>query len=180
MEASVLKLYEHVDDYLQVLDWIDENAEALEEAGGELPPELEELLDQVEGDVRQKVERTGLVVLNLLANVKEIKAERDRLKALAAGYERQANSLKEYLKVQLQRLGETRVDGARCKVRVQRASRPAITAPEGVPPDFQRVRIELDGTKAYEHVKPLLEKDGPDSFDVDGLHVEYTHSAIVW
>src|SRR5690606_22994620 len=67
MSAPMLKLYEHVDQYQVVLDWIEEHAAEIEAAGGVLPPELEELLDQAEGALQEKVERVALVIQNLKA-----------------------------------------------------------------------------------------------------------------
>ena len=66
------------------------------------------------------------------------------------------------------------------KVRIQRASRPSIRPVGDIPEAFQRVRVEFDGQAAYEHLKPVLGKDCPDTLDVDGLHVEYSYSPRIW
>lgn len=103
--ATMLRLYEAVDQLEVVLDWMSEHEEAIVAAGGELPPELAELLDEVEGTLEAKVERTALVVRNLLANAKAAKEEADRLAAIAGTYNRQADSLKNYLLHSLKRAG---------------------------------------------------------------------------
>lgn len=179
--STMLRLYEHVDDYQTVLEWIEEHAEAIAAAGGELPPELEELLDQVEGDLQTKVERTALVVQNLLANANAARTEAERIAKHAASYERQAGVLKQYLHEQLVRAGVPRIDGARVKVRIQRNSRPTIE-PVGdeIPARFQRTRVEFDAQGAYDAVKPLLGKDAPDEFEVEGLRVRYGVHLRVW
>lgn len=117
--ASMLRLWEHVDQLEIVLDWIEEHQQEIERAGGVLPPELEDLLDQVEGAIEQKIERIGLLIRNLQLNASAAKDEADRLAGLSRTYTRQAESLKAYLLHQLRRMGQKKVETARVKVRRQ-------------------------------------------------------------
>lgn len=154
--ASMLRLYEHVDQLAVVLEWIEEHESEIAAAGGVLPPELDELLEQVEGDVREKIGRTGLVIRNLAANAKAAKDEADRLYAMSRTYTRQADALKAYLLHQLRRIGETRVETPLCKVRRQMnpvTVRPADPTnipepyriiPPPPPPQFDRERALAD------------------------------------
>ena len=181
--STAMRLYEYVDDYETVLDWIEEHEDVIREAGGELPPELEALLDEVEGAVEEKVKRVALVVQNMLAAAKAAKAEADRLSALAASRTRQADSLKTYLAMQIRRLGTTRVDTDLVKVRIQRNGRPSIRPldPEHIPEPFRRVRVEFDGAVAYDTLKSAgLLQDAPDTFDIEGLRVEYGEHVRIW
>lgn len=180
MSATMLTLYEHVDQYQTVLDWLEEHEEEIRAAGGEIPPELDELLEQVEGDLETKVERTALVIQNLKANAKAAKEEAERLASTSRSYQRQADALTNYLQHQLNRAGAQRIETPRIKVRLQRASRPSIRPIGDIPEEFQRVRVEFDGTKAYEHLKPLLGKDCEDVGEVDGLRFEYSHGIRIW
>lgn len=179
---SMLKLYEHIDQYQIVLDWIEEHEDDIREAGGELPPELDALLEQVEGDVREKIERVGLMVMNLKANAKAAGEEAGRLSAIASSYDRQADALKKYLGFQLYRLGEPRIETPRVKVRLQKNSRPTIR-PFGseIPERFQRVRIEFDGQKAYEEAKAKgLIPDAPGTVRTEDLEIELGEHTRVW
>ncbi|HSH44622.1 MAG TPA: siphovirus Gp157 family protein [Longimicrobiales bacterium] len=181
--GAMLHLYEYVEDMQTVLDWLAEYEGEIRAAGGEIPPELDELMEQVEGDLTEKVKRVGLTIRNLKANAAAAKSEADRLAATARSYERQADGLSEYLHYQLQRVGRDRVETPLVKVRIQRASRPAIRPVGEIPEAFRRVipeQVQLDSAKAYEHVKPMLGKDAPDSFEVDGLRVEYSSGVRVW
>jgi hypothetical protein len=154
MNATAMKLYEHVDQLEAVLDWIADNEDEIKAAGGELPPEVEQMLDQVEGDLKTKVERTALVIQNQLANAAAAKAEADRLSKIAGTYQRQADALKAYLKAQLDRAGIAKVETPLAKVWTQTNGRPSIRpATDEIPPAFQRVKIEFDGALAYETVK---------------------------
>ena len=181
MATATLKLYDAVDAYAQVLDWLEENEESIIAAGGEIPPELDELMEQVEGDLTEKVKRTALVIQNLKANATAAKSEADRLARTARSYERQADSLTAYLHHQLNRAGVPRVETDLVKVRVQRASRPSVRCVgDEIPEAFQRVRVEFDGQAAYDYLKPLLGKDCDDVGEVDGLRWEYSTGVRIW
>lgn len=182
--ATMLRLYEAVDAYQTVLDWLEENEEAIRAAGGEIPPELDALMEQVEGDLTEKVKRTALVVQNLKANAAAAQSEADRLARTAKTYERQAEGLTAYLHYELTRANVPRVETDLIKVRVQRASRPSVRyVGEEIPEPFQKVipeQVVFDGTAAYEHLKPLLGKDCPDEGEADGLRWEYSSGVRIW
>lgn len=173
--ATMLKLYEAVDQLEVVLDWMDEHEEAIIAAGGELPPELEELLEEVEGTLETKVERTALVVRNLLANAKAAKEEADRLAAIAATYSRQADSLKNYLLHSLKRAGVPKIETPRAKVRIQANGTPSVrlAAPGEIPEPFRRVKVEFDAVAARNHLKNHNAIPTPEDgeVEIDGLVV---------
>jgi hypothetical protein len=179
----MLKLYEHVDQYQVVLDWIEEHAAEIEAAGGVLPQQLEELLEEVEGSLQQKVERIALVVQNLRANAEAAASEAKRLQAIAQTYERQAATLKAYLHAQLQRAGIERIDAPRAKVRIQINGRPTIRPanPENIPEPYRKVIITFDGEAAYRDLKARgLIPGGAGRAEVDGLLVERGTHLRIW
>lgn len=182
MSAPMLKLHEYVDELEQVLDWIADNEERIVAAGGELPPELWEMLDRIEGDFTEKVRRVALVILNLTASAKAAQAEAERLARTGRGYQRQAESLKRYLLVQLERAGKARVETPTVKVRIQKNTRPSIRCVSAeIPERFRRITVELDTASAYE----ALKVDGhlpeqPGRVEVEGLVVELGRHVRVW
>lgn len=184
MPATMLKLYEAVDAYQTALDWMEEHEDEIISAGGELPEELDAILDQAEGDLEEKVKRVALVVQNLKANANAAKEEADRLATTARSYQRQADALTNYLQYEMERAGVPRVETPVVKVRIQRASRPSITPTvpiEDLPQEFQRIRDpDFDGAAAYDHLKPLLGKDADDVGEMDGLRWEYSYSPRIW
>jgi len=182
MSTPMLKLHEYVDELEQVLEWIVEHEEQIVAAGGELPPELAELLEQVEGTLTEKVRRVALVILNLTASAKAAHAEAERIAAMARNYERQTESLKRYLMFQLERAGTTRVETPTVKVRIQKNTRPSIRcASAEIPEPFRRVRVEFDGTAAYEALKAAscLPAE-PGRIEVAGLVVELGQHIRIW
>jgi hypothetical protein len=118
--TAVLRLYETVDALEIVRAWIDEHEEEIRAAGGELSPELAELLDKVELDLAVKAERVALYVRELIATGRAIREEQERLAARVHHVERAAESLKTYLKLQLERAGIPKIDGKLVVVRVQK------------------------------------------------------------
>lgn len=182
MSAPMLKLHEYVDELERVLDWIADNEEQVVAAGGELPPELWEMLDRIEGDFTEKVRRVALVILNLTASAKAAQSEAERLARMGRGYQRQAESLKRYLLVQLERVGKARVETPTVKVRIQKNTRPSIRcASAEIPERFRRVTVDLDTAAVYEALKAtgrLPEKPG--RVEVDGLVVELGRHVRVW
>jgi hypothetical protein len=93
--------------------------EFLAETEGEVTPALEELIEQLDGDVTDKVERVALYIREQLATAAAVKEEEARLAARRKSHERAAEGLKNYLQRQLERLGKTRVDGVLCTVALQ-------------------------------------------------------------
>ena len=91
----------------------------LEEAGGELTPEVEALLDSAEGSLKEKVERVALKVKSLEAESKAIKDEADRLSARAKARSNGAASLKRYLEQNMIAANLPKVDGLLCTVALQ-------------------------------------------------------------
>ena len=157
----MLTLYEIVDDYRAALDWIDDHAEEIAAAGGEIPEELDHLLNWTESDLNKKVENVALVIQNQLANAAAVKSEADRLAKRAASMVRQAESLKRYLHGEMERAGVKRIDGDLVKVAVQKNGRPSISLvnPEVIPPQWSKTTVAFDGQAAYLALKAAGELD---------------------
>lgn len=125
MATAVLKLYEHVDQLEIIREWIYEHEAEIIAAGGELPPELAALADQVEGSLEQKVEQSGLFIRELIATAKAIEEEEKRLAARKRALLNTVEGLKGYVKAQLERAGIPKVQGKLVTVRVQ-ANPPSV------------------------------------------------------
>ncbi|HEX6464277.1 MAG TPA: siphovirus Gp157 family protein [Vicinamibacterales bacterium] len=92
----------------------------LAETEGELTPEIEAILDQLDGATKEKIERVALYVREQVATAKAIQEESDRLQARAAAKLKAADGLKGYLKTQMERLGMTKVEGLLATVAIQK------------------------------------------------------------
>ena len=102
--------------------------EWLEEAGGELTPEVEALLNDAQMGWAEKVERVALKVKSLEAESEAIASEGARLMSRAKVRANAALSLKTYLARCLEAANETKVVGLLCTVAVQ-ANPPKLNVP---------------------------------------------------
>lgn len=116
MSAPALKLYEHADAIQVVEAWILEHDEEIRAAGGVLPDELAQLLDNAQMGFREKVESVALMILGHKATAAAIKDEEARLAARRKHFETAATGLTSYLQVQLERAGERKVEGTRATI----------------------------------------------------------------
>jgi hypothetical protein len=85
-----MRLYDTVAALAIVTEW-------LEESGGELTPEITELLDAAEGDFEAKAERVALYIKTLDAEAEAIKTEELRLGARRKARENGAERVRGYL-----------------------------------------------------------------------------------
>ena len=130
----------------------------LEEAGGELTPEVEALLNSAEGSLKEKVERVALKVKSLEAESKAIKEEADRLSARAKARSNGASSLKRYLEQNMIAANLSKVDGLLCTVALQTN-----------PPSVQ-VSPEIDLKELHEAGAPFVTLV-PETFTLDKKEV---------
>jgi hypothetical protein len=83
---------------------------------------------------------------------------------------------------QLERAGTTRVETPTVKVRIQKNTRPSIRcASAEIPEPFRRIRVEFDGTAAYEALKAArcLPVE-PGRIEVDRLVAELGRHVRIW
>lgn len=99
----------------------------LVESEGELTPEIEALLAEVDEQADTKIERVGLYIRERKAHAAAVKEERDRLDAMVKRETRAAESLLDYLDRQMTALGKDKVNGVFCTVAFQKNSQPAVT-----------------------------------------------------
>lgn len=118
---TTMKLYE-IANAREILDaW-------LAESEGELTPELEQMLNELDGQTDEKIERVGLYIRERDAEAKAVKEERDRLDGLYRRDTRAVESLKGYVKAQMERLGKTKVNGLLATVAIQKNSMASVTS----------------------------------------------------
>jgi hypothetical protein len=123
--TAALKLYETVDALETVRQWMDDNDELIRQSEGVIPDELAALLDLAETQFEDKVERVGLMVREFQACALAVDDEIKRLQQRKKTFDRSADHLKAYLKVNLQRVSAKKVQGKLLTVRIQ-ANPPAL------------------------------------------------------
>ena len=143
-----LRLWEVADAYRDTI-------EQIVEAGGEITLETEAALDAADTLFTRKAEQVAQYIRNLMGTADAAQAEADRLRALAVSRSKTADSLKGYLKLQMERIGTKMVETPTIKLRIQQNSRPSIAwTVDGPPPEgYQRVTVTPDLTQAYETYK---------------------------
>jgi len=166
MSNAVLPLYALADSYELM-------GQKLLEAGGELTPELSEEWDKLSENIDTKIENTALFIRNLEVTARAEEEEGQKFLARAKTKKNAMKELKEYLKLNLERVGRDRIETLRVKARIQQNSRPSIIWTGDImdaPIEFVRTKVELDGTAAYAKWK---EGNGlPDGFHVErGTHL---------
>lgn len=166
--AAPLKLYEHTANLQLVEEWIFEHDEEIRAAEGALPPELAQLLEEAAAGFAEKAERVALMVLSFTTTAAALQLELDRLGARKRAMEKAAESLKSYLKVQLELAGQDKVVGLRATVALQNNPRSVVGTVDTAwlaqyrasdnPEDVALVRVvpetlELDRKAALEQLK---------------------------
>jgi hypothetical protein len=115
-----IKLYEATEQLEVVNGWIEEHADEILANGGELPPDLAQLLDEAEGTLATKAERVALKVRELQAEAEAVKLEVTRLGQRAKTAHNAAESLKAYLLRALLMAGMPTVKGTLVTVALQK------------------------------------------------------------
>jgi hypothetical protein len=119
-KPDVVHLYEYTEQLAVIDGWIDEHAEAIAAAGGELPAELVELLDGAIAGQTQKLENVMGYVISLEATAAAVALEEKRLAQRRKALEAKAARLRDYAKLHMETTGRTSIDGALLSLRIQK------------------------------------------------------------
>lgn len=155
--TAALKLYEATDALATVREWIEEHADEILAAGGELPPELAELVDLAESQFEAKVERVGLFIREQEATADGIEGEAKRLLARASTHRNVVTGLKAYLKRQMEAAGRDKVERPLITAALQRNSQPSVRLADGCTLDQPETREAL-GDLCVPHVSYQLDR----------------------
>jgi uncharacterized protein YktA (UPF0223 family) len=140
----------------EIGDEMEEIAELIAEAGGEITEEIEARLEAVEGAFDAKVERVALLIQSRTVQAAAAKSEEDRLKGIRNHYEQSVLGLKRYLLQQMRRAGVRSVETHRARVRVQKNGQASLTYNgdvDSIPEAFRRVTVVVDKKAALDFHK---------------------------
>jgi hypothetical protein len=157
-----VKLYEIADRYLDVMDLLIQNE-------GELYPELEAALDCLDTDIKEKAGAYAKIIRTLetqaavaTGQAAGILVEVNRLKKLAQVRQKAADNLANWLKLNLERMGVTKVESDVAIVRVQKNGGRLPVVFEGdaslLPEEFRKTFYEPNkeaALAAYKARRPL-------------------------
>lgn len=131
---GLLKLYELPEQY-ETLD------ELLTESGGELTPEIEDLMCALQDNLETKCERLAALIRRATLQADLAKAEADRLTKLAQSRQKKAERWKAYALYCLQEMGRERVETPTFVIRRQNNPAPEIEwlgQPDDIPAVFRK------------------------------------------
>lgn len=145
--------------------------ELLLESEGELTPEIEQLLAQLEATTTDKLEKIGLVAQRYTNTAKAIKLEEERLAARRKAHENGAAKLKAYAGRILDEIGQPFVKGVLCSVAWQNnpesidgeLSEAQLRELAVVAPEIVRIipeKLELDRKAALEYSRTFALPEG--------------------
>lgn len=112
-----MKLYDIRNDYLGLL--------ALADEGGLTHEAIADTVEALDHEFADKARNCLMVVKHLEGQANTAKAEYERLKALSDSYARQADSLKEYVRLNMEALNKDKLDLGIFKLTLKK---PTITA----------------------------------------------------
>lgn len=139
----------------------------LEETGGEITPEIEELMVVNEQNFVTKAENYGYAILHYKAIVAAVKAEKDRLDAIKKTAENAVARMEERIVAAMQTFDKPKVEAATLKLSLRRSERVVVDDEAKVPADCIKVKTEISKTDLKAHIKA-----GEDC----GAHIEENQS----
>lgn len=146
--STELKLYEITDKLLEI-------GARMVDADGEMTPEMEKELAGWEATFEEKAAMVALFIRHLELQAGMADEEATRLHALAKPRNNTAQRLKVYLMMQMEAAGVRKIDTTRIKAWIQ-SNPPSVrcdVAPEDLPSDLVRMKMEVDKTKILEKHK---------------------------
>jgi hypothetical protein len=125
----------------------------LEESGGELTPEIEELLAVNEGNFIAKSRDYGFAILRYKAFIESIKAEKARLDNMKKYCENAIERMEERLVNAMQQFDKPKVELDTMKLSLRRSERVVVDDEAKVPADCIKVTTTVNKTDLKAHIK---------------------------
>lgn len=138
---------------------------AIEEAGGEITPEIEEALAISEGQFTTKSEDYGHAILNLEAMAAAAKAEKERLANLQKFYDNTVERLKAAVVTAMQVTGHDKVETPTMRFSLRKTTATVVDDLEAVPQPYKTFKLEQVADKA------AIKKAIQSGEDVPGAHL---------
>lgn len=148
-----MKLYELSAEYARMVDTVDDEESAL-------------ALGEVVGELEAKVGNLCLVIATLDAEGEQLRAEEKRLAARRQARENRAESLRDYLRMNMDAMGIAKIKSATHTITIGDGPQRCVVDDESlVPAQFTRTKTEVDK-------KAVLEAFKVDGECVPGTRVE--------
>lgn len=122
-----MKLYEIAEDIRRANDLFESGEMSIED--------MTDTLEGMEFDFNTKVESTALVIKEYLSTADAIKANIERLTDLKRANENRASYLKEYVRLEMEKAGISKVDGTLAKITLGKPTQ-VVEITGSVPAEF--------------------------------------------
>jgi type I site-specific restriction-modification system R (restriction) subunit len=137
-----MKLYEVANDYLALMQAIDED---------EIPEEaIADTLEAIKGEIEIKADNIACLLKNIESDISAIKAEENRLAERRKAKEKSHERIKQYLSETLQKLGINKVETARNNIAFRKSESVEIDADKF----FSWAQVHRDDLLTYAEPKP--------------------------
>ena len=157
-----MKLYEIANDYLALLQAIDE---------GEIPEEaIADTLEAIEGEIEYKADNLACVLKTLEAEAAAIKAEEKNLAERRKQKENASERIKTYLSDILQKLDINKVETARNKITFRKSE--SVVIGEGFINWARENRDDLLTFSEPTANKTAIKKALKDGAEIEGAYIE--------
>jgi uncharacterized secreted protein with C-terminal beta-propeller domain len=167
MSTSTLRLYEIAGDYLQAL-------EALADSEDPLPEAIADTLEGLAGTFQDKAVNVAAYIRSLEAEAAAVEDARRRMEQRQRSLQRHADTLRDYLKLEMERTGIIKVKNAELTLRVQKNPPSVIIDHEDLIPDTYREQVITVKLLRSEIGKAL--KSGE---NVPGAHLEQATRLVI-
>lgn len=137
----------------------------IEEANGEITPELEQALAINEEQFVQKAEDYGHAILNLKAMAAAAKAEKDRLANLQKFYENECERLENALTRAMQVFDRPKVENGSMRLSLRHSVATEVDDLDQLPSEFKITKVEVVADKT------AIKKAIQSGEDVPGAHL---------
>lgn len=168
--AKVIPLYERTAALETVREWILEHDEEIRAMEGALPDELAALLKDAEGEFSAKAESVALMVREFAGLAKFAADEEKRLATRRKHYERVAEGLKEYLRVQMTLADVPKIEGKLCNIGIQKS-------PPSVKTSADETRLASAEGNAEDPLAPYVQSKTVYSIDIASALIDWKRGA---
>lgn len=134
------QLYKISDDYKSLMELVE---------NGEVTPDMiADTLEGVQGMFEEKAQNVVVIANQYERNLGMVQAEIDRLNHMKESIQRQRDSLKEYLRVNMERTGITKIECPLFKITLRKATTTCtVTNESSLPDDYVSVKTVVSPDK---------------------------------
>lgn len=142
--------------------------ETVDTETGEIDTDISQQLDNMLMEVNEKAVTIGSVYRAMTTEADNVQKEIDRLQAIHDRIDKKAKKLKEYLSVNLQKLGIEKIQGLYANISFTTSRRCIVTEINAIPEKYLKKEVKIEVNPDLNAIKKAI-KSGE---EIDGAHIE--------